>query len=714
MQLVEVDGVGTIEFPDELSPDEMKSALQSKFGRQTSTGTTPQPQQPMAELPQSMAEAPRTPQPLTPQQTGRSVAGMYGGATYKQLEPSIDEFLSAGSIIPLPKDTELPSGEELRTVYEHFNKSPYFPAAKMASPGVSLGMEMFPGITSKAISSGGKLLHGFANWALSPKGLAQQAALLNPITGVPMMANFFWDMAKGGGEQLGAAYELLRKPNKTEQDWQEFSDMALGGIVSIAMAGLLGRGSKGMVKQLDAAVRNRNVNQLNKLIPKLREQSGAKGELKLDPDLPGKTVEEQFIGQRVNQHADSLGLKTEYVERGTLREKGAFAQFDAATGSVKVDLAEMTAFADRTARNPKQLQDIIEATVSEEGFHSKVDPIDSGTWWNKMTGIEKKATLEHYYGTADLAKISQMTGKEVTAENIGYEAIVLLQKDLARQKSVQAASSRGLDWLETKTLEGLIKIVHKTRKALGTKASKVQQQILDQVMSNAESVKGFKTGEEPFAAGDRFKPDQRRDAMLGESLPPMKSESLKGARDKEALKPESKDKPLGSREPESIKGMTDEEFSGLVRGKDATGKQKYSLTVDATAWAMKQKATPELIVRLEAMAKDDVKQAMAKGSFPQKFQWYQDAVHVLKGDEVGVSNIETVSELSRKGIIQLEQPTEKGTDYAETIRSDQGQVPAPGPQPEVGAGEGAACLRKASAIFRKSELFRYNGESINS
>lgn len=114
-------------------------------------------------------------------------------------------------------------------------------------------------------------------------------------------------------------------------------------------------------------------------------------------------------------------------------------------------------------------------------------------------------------------------------------------------------------------------------------------------------------------------------------------------------------KPAGSTGPEVINAMPDAEFNKLIEG---TGERKYSLTVDATAWAMQQKATPELIASLTALR--DAESAKTIAAYKEKqfdrrdrSQWYSDALHVLKKDEVGLGNVERVSQLAKDGTIKI-------------------------------------------------------------
>ena len=110
------------------------------------------------------------------------------------------------------------------------------------------------------------------------------------------------------------------------------------------------------------------------------------------------------------------------------------------------------------------------------------------------------------------------------------------------------------------------------------------------------------------------------------------------------------EKPMGSHGPEVIASIPDDVWDQAMRKPKG---EKWSMTADATAWAMNQKATPELLARLDALAKEDTAKAIAKGEFPQKAQWYSDAAHVLKGDEVGLSNVKNVQDMASKGRIKI-------------------------------------------------------------
>ena len=113
------------------------------------------------------------------------------------------------------------------------------------------------------------------------------------------------------------------------------------------------------------------------------------------------------------------------------------------------------------------------------------------------------------------------------------------------------------------------------------------------------------------------------------------------------------DKPMGSHGPEVIAAIPDDVWGEAMRKPKG---EKWSMTADATAWAMTQTSTPELIAKLDAMSKADFDKAMAAGEFPQKAQWFMDAIHALKGDEVGLSNMARVKQMATDGRINIVPP----------------------------------------------------------
>jgi hypothetical protein len=137
------------------------------------------------------------------------------------------------------------------------------------------------------------------------------------------------------------------------------------------------------------------------------------------------------------------------------------------------------------------------------------------------------------------------------------------------------------------------------------------------------------------------------------------------------------DKPMGSHGPEEIAAMPDDVWTAAMQKKKGI---HWSMTADATAWAMNQKSSPELLTKLKEMANADAKQAMAKGEFPQKMQWYQDAAHALSGDEVGLANIANVKQMAEKGQIKIKPAApEKGMPPSQDLGA---AVPAAFDNPE--------------------------------
>lgn len=113
-------------------------------------------------------------------------------------------------------------------------------------------------------------------------------------------------------------------------------------------------------------------------------------------------------------------------------------------------------------------------------------------------------------------------------------------------------------------------------------------------------------------------------------------------------------KPLGSHSADVVHATPDNIWNEAMRRRMG---EKWSPTVDATAWAMTQESSPELIAKLDQLAKKDVERAMASRQYPQKMQWYQDAAHVLRGSPVGLENVTMALNMAKAGRIKLAEKT---------------------------------------------------------
>jgi hypothetical protein len=105
-------------------------------------------------------------------------------------------------------------------------------------------------------------------------------------------------------------------------------------------------------------------------------------------------------------------------------------------------------------------------------------------------------------------------------------------------------------------------------------------------------------------------------------------------------------KPPGSHSAADIASMSQTEFRKLIEAKDESGKTKYTLTGDATLWAMKQTrdVLPELVKLRDAAVKDTLA-SLKRGeeTHLDKSQWFADAIHAIERDDVGKQNVEKFS-----------------------------------------------------------------------
>ena len=146
------------------------------------------------------------------------------------------------------------------------------------------------------------------------------------------------------------------------------------------------------------------------------------------------------------------------------------------------------------------------------------------------------------------------------------------------------------------------------------------------------------------------KAQQRLSDIAAQKEAPAKAEETVKVETGKDLDENFIEKPMGSHGPEVISTIPDAEWDKAMRKKKG---EKWSMTADATAWAMTQESSPELISRLDELAAADTKKAIANGEFPQKAQWYNDAAHVLRGDDVGLGNIKTVQGMADQGRIKI-------------------------------------------------------------
>jgi hypothetical protein len=186
----------------------------------------------------------------------------------------------------------------------------------------------------------------------------------------------------------------------------------------------------------------------------------------------------------------------------------------------------------------------------------------------------------------------------------------------------------------------------------------------------------------------------------------------------EAAKPDISflEKPMGSHGPEEIAAFPDDVWAAAMRKPKGAG---WSMTADATAWAMNQKSSPELLAKLKELSDADYKKAMAKGEFPQKAQWYQDAAHALSGDEVGLSNIARIKGMADKGQIKIKEPAAPTAPPAEPVIRESQTTPPPAAAPASSVGlsapvditKPAGPKRAAPAPFKAGDVVDHQGQT---
>jgi hypothetical protein len=103
----------------------------------------------------------------------------------------------------------------------------------------------------------------------------------------------------------------------------------------------------------------------------------------------------------------------------------------------------------------------------------------------------------------------------------------------------------------------------------------------------------------------------------------------------------------GKTSPSEIAAMPEDEYQKLNRSKTDDGSQAFLLTADATQWAMENPDAS--IPDLEKLRAQHVADQEASGyKLLDRSQWFSDAIHALKGDEVGKKNIDTINREASK------------------------------------------------------------------
>lgn len=193
---------------------------------------------------------------------------------------------------------------------------------------------------------------------------------------------------------------------------------------------------------------------------------------------------------------------------------GQIASIDRQRGTIVIDPEQFSAWLndDMKGLPPERKRMAVRSLLAEERNHLATAPEQATAYHNSLTAAEKLIERKLYTG--------KFGGRaDVSATDLGFEAIRRRMQRLARMDSTETAAAAGAERWGLKSLEVLNDAIRGIRETLGTKASKEGLAILDKVQGNLDAAKAVAAGVAPAALRRKPVEDERQQDFL---LPPVK------------------------------------------------------------------------------------------------------------------------------------------------------------------------------------------------
>jgi len=543
-----------------------------------------------------------------------------------------------------PSERRFQSGADIRSAY---NLEPppnvtravaqaLMPELESEQSLFGLSPEMVPqgkGPLTVLLSSVGKTAAGIGGYLTSPEGITELVASATPAR-LLVMAKWAADMAGGAGQETGTLSTLVNKPNKTLEDWQQISDSSVNALAMIFGAGKTGSHVGAKLTGVRAPVGRMTTEPLT---------IGRRGTLakdlaqKLNETAPEAPVAPVTTPER------RLGIGQAPLTAEPFLQPGVPELADAALREAQQRVIEpgqegAAANALRQAINPTQLVQVEPTRLAER------IPGGGEAPYGKVSYMREAQAAPP---VREMRPIEPGRGEEINAPGV---------EDVRAQRALEARQAASNKWDETyEELVGDLdsfsparhtgvrdyNMLDAAERFIQFAKNNTSGKLLSELVSDFAKADGDVTASQARELRESAKNIEPKKPITASEKPPTADKIL--------------DKPHGSTAPEVIEALSDAEFNKLIDGSKG---RKYSLTADATAWAMNQTPTPELIASLKKMRENETAantKALAEKNWDRRdrTQWFSDALHVLEGSEVGRGNVATVTQLANRGTLKI-------------------------------------------------------------
>ena len=482
MPVVDIEGIGTVEFPEDSTDDEILEFANREARRQEpvqSPPLRPAPIQQVDSLSPSFAPSqeviglsPTTPRNFLPsgpvlrapdapsihgtvldvaESVGRSISPILGPTETQRLEAGPEGFRPLGST--LEREGLVPG------MFTPSEQSPW--KLPHAGPKESTGGQLLAG-SYNALADAANVMTSSPGGVLTAgvgAALSQAKGALRVLSGA-----FAVDMGRQLPEQLAETLRTLDDPNAT---LQEKSQAVTGFITSSAFTALTAKHGFSPTKPGAVAP--------SRLQPAadVARQPQPSSQLLLIPEVAA-AIKDSGVNVRVGQ-----------------TKPGAKAQFDPETGDVVLSEDFDLSLAEVAPENRQQwVRSVIGQEVNHREFRRVTSEAERSQFWENMTAAEKALHLRSYVGQwtweGAKARYKELTGRELSPELMGYEAADAMLSRLQGMTPEQVLETVGREKWTLKTVNTMADMVYKLRRTVGTKASAEQSAILDRASANLE------------------------------------------------------------------------------------------------------------------------------------------------------------------------------------------------------------------------------------
>lgn len=466
---VNVPELGVVSFPDEMSDEDINSAIQSHFNPEPVKVKLSPYEEAEYRYPGIGQSAMGPGTEFTTALTGAAITGsqkaqkVIGEAWQKGIEIPASSVLNA-----LKKSTaaqvNLTTGQDIATPpipTEPGVPMVHLPLAAPGEKGVIPELSRF----AEGMTTPGSVL----TLPLAPESRALRAffagqALLTIPESIQELAT-----AKTDAEARGATTKIL---------------------LQTGMAGLMAKGRKGKpdaskveetaavhgdVRTLEDAAKGVSTEESSGGIQPPAETQTTKVSL---ADDEAKYLEAERAGMDVPVEVTTPTSETEPFA-------GQVATIDRQKGAIQINPDEFSKWL-KTVPEDRRAQ-AVKSMLNEERLHLATDDAAAQAYWQAITGLEQKIATRRYTGNWE--GTHPQTGQVISPTLLAHEAVRYRMQQLSRMTPRELAESVGKEHWTIRGLDALEAVVRKSREILGTKASREQIAITDKILGNLSAIR---------------------------------------------------------------------------------------------------------------------------------------------------------------------------------------------------------------------------------